>query len=92
MVMHQLFITQLLSPNASHKVKKHLKHKEGANAPGLAWDNTMLVLLDDGHLTINFYSDTRLVHLTSGSSVDIILWVVLIHTLCFARFSTSVPN
>jgi hypothetical protein len=38
MVMHQLFITQLLSPNASDKVKKHLKHKEGANAPGLAWN------------------------------------------------------
>jgi hypothetical protein len=37
MVMHQLFITQLLSLNASDKVKKHLKHKEGANAPGLAW-------------------------------------------------------
>jgi hypothetical protein len=36
MVMHQLFITQLLSPNASFKVIKHLKHKEGANAPGLA--------------------------------------------------------
>jgi hypothetical protein len=34
--MHQLFITQLLSPNASFKVIKHLKHKEGANAPGLA--------------------------------------------------------
>jgi hypothetical protein len=37
MVMHQLFITQLLSPNASFKVIKHLKHKEGANAPGLAF-------------------------------------------------------
>ncbi len=34
--MHQLFITQLLSPNASYNVIKHLKHKEGANAPGLA--------------------------------------------------------
>jgi hypothetical protein len=45
MVMHQLFITQLLSPNASDKVKKHLKHKEGANAPGLAWNNTTLVFV-----------------------------------------------
>jgi hypothetical protein len=45
MVMHQLFITQLLSPNASDKVKKHLKHKEGANAPGLAWKNTRLVFV-----------------------------------------------
>jgi hypothetical protein len=45
MVMHQLFITQLLSPNASDKVKKHLKHKEGANAPGLAWNNTTLLFV-----------------------------------------------
>jgi hypothetical protein len=45
MVMHQLFITQLLSPNASDKVKKHLKHKEGANAPELAWNNTTLVFV-----------------------------------------------
>jgi hypothetical protein len=36
MVMHQLFITQILSPNASDKVKKHLKYKERANASGLA--------------------------------------------------------
>jgi hypothetical protein len=35
--MHQLFFTQLLSPNALDKVKKHLKHKGGENAPGLAW-------------------------------------------------------
>jgi hypothetical protein len=34
--MHQLFITQLLSPNAPVKVIKHLKHNEGANALGLA--------------------------------------------------------
>jgi hypothetical protein len=45
MVMHQLVITQLLSPNASDKVKKHLKHKEGANAPELAWKNTRLVFV-----------------------------------------------
>jgi hypothetical protein len=34
--MHQLFITQLLSPNASYQVIKHLKHMGGENAPGLA--------------------------------------------------------
>jgi 2-keto-3-deoxy-6-phosphogluconate aldolase len=34
--MHQRFSTQLLSPNASNKVIKILKHKEVANAPGLA--------------------------------------------------------
>jgi hypothetical protein len=35
--MHQRFSTQLLSPNASNKVIKILKHKEVANALGLAW-------------------------------------------------------
>jgi hypothetical protein len=34
--MHQLFSTQLLSPNASYKVINILKHKERDNAPGLA--------------------------------------------------------
>jgi hypothetical protein len=43
-------------------------------------------------LTINFRFDTRLVHPSSGSLADIVLWVVLIHTLRFARFSASVPN
>jgi hypothetical protein len=50
------------------------------------------VLLDDDHLMISFCSDTRLVHPSSGSSVDIVLWVILIYTLFFARFSASVPN
>jgi hypothetical protein len=62
--MHQLFSTQLLSPNASNKVIKILKHKEGDNAPGLAWNNTTLVLLDVDHLTISFCSDTCFVHLS----------------------------
>jgi hypothetical protein len=34
--MQQLFSTQLLSPNASYKVIKILKHKERDKAPGLA--------------------------------------------------------
>jgi hypothetical protein len=34
--MHQLFSTQLLSPNASNKVIKILKHKERDNVSGLA--------------------------------------------------------
>jgi hypothetical protein len=34
--MQQVFNTQLLSPNASSKVIKILKHKEMDNAPGLA--------------------------------------------------------
>jgi hypothetical protein len=35
--MHQLFSTQHVSPNASYKVIKILKHKERDNASGLAW-------------------------------------------------------
>jgi uncharacterized protein YmfQ (DUF2313 family) len=34
--MQQLFSTQFLSPNASYKVIKILKHKEKDNASGLA--------------------------------------------------------
>jgi hypothetical protein len=34
--MQQVFNTQLLSPNASSKVIKILKHKKMDNAPGLA--------------------------------------------------------
>jgi hypothetical protein len=35
--MHQLFSTQLLSPNASYKVKRIFKTTmKGVNAPGLA--------------------------------------------------------
>jgi hypothetical protein len=33
-----LFSTQLLSPNASNKVIKILKHKERDNAPGFSWN------------------------------------------------------
>jgi hypothetical protein len=36
--MHQLFSTQLLSPNATYKVINILKHKERDNAPGLVWN------------------------------------------------------
>jgi hypothetical protein len=43
--MHQLFGTQLLSPNASNKVIKILKHKERDNASRLAWNNTTLVFV-----------------------------------------------
>jgi hypothetical protein len=47
---------------------------------------TLSVLLNEGHLTINFYSDICLVHPSSGTLADIVLWVVLIHTPRFARF------
>jgi hypothetical protein len=59
--MHQLFSTQLLSPNASYKVIKILKHKERDNALGLAWNNSRLVLvrqqsLDDHPLSWHSFS------------------------------------
>jgi Fe-S cluster biogenesis protein NfuA len=43
--MHQLFSTQLLSPNALYRVIKILKHKERDNAPVLARNNTRLVFV-----------------------------------------------
>jgi hypothetical protein len=49
--MHQLFSTQLLSPNASYKVIKILKHKERDNVPGLAW--VVLVLVQIIHLWVH---------------------------------------
>jgi hypothetical protein len=49
--MHQLFITQLLSPNASYKVIKHLNNKEGANASGLAWDKHYVSVVTFGWRT-----------------------------------------
>jgi hypothetical protein len=68
--MHQLFSTQLLSPNASYKVIKILKQqRKGVNAPGLAWNNTRLVFvrrrsLDDHPLSWHSFSLSifRLIH------------------------------
>jgi hypothetical protein len=59
--MHQLFSIKLLSPNASYKVIKILKHKERDNAPGLAWNDTRLVFvrrrsLDDHPLSWHSFS------------------------------------
>jgi hypothetical protein len=48
--MHQLFSTQLLSPNASNKVIKILKQQGGSKCTGACLDNTRLVLLDVDHL------------------------------------------
>jgi hypothetical protein len=48
---------------------------------GLPGINTKSVLLDEGYLTISFFPDICLVHPSSCSSTDIVLWVVLIHTL-----------
>jgi hypothetical protein len=62
--MHQLFSTQLLSPNASNKVIKILKHQEGGKCTGACLNNTRLVLLDGDHLAISLYSDTHsIIHL-----------------------------
>jgi hypothetical protein len=52
--MHQLFSTQLISPNASNKVIKILKQHEGGKCTGACLDNTRLVLLDVDHLTTIF--------------------------------------
>jgi hypothetical protein len=76
--MHQLFSTQLLSPNAPYKAIKILKHKERDNAPGLAWNNTRLVfvrrdLLVD-HLSAEHLLDLsifRLARLTTSSCGDV---------------------
>jgi hypothetical protein len=45
--MHQLFSTQLLSPNASNKVIKILKQQGDDKRTGACLGNTRLVLLDD---------------------------------------------
>jgi hypothetical protein len=50
--MHQLFNTQLLSPNASNKVIKILKQQGGGKCTGACLHNTTLVLLDADYLTI----------------------------------------
>jgi hypothetical protein len=50
--MHQLFSTQLLSPNASNKVIKILKQQGGGKCTGACLHNTTLVLLDADYLTI----------------------------------------
>jgi hypothetical protein len=51
--MHQLFSTQLLSPNTSNKVIKILKQQGGGKYTGACLGNTRLVLLDDDYFTIN---------------------------------------
>jgi hypothetical protein len=51
--MHQLFSTQLLSPNASNKVIKILKQQGGDKCTEACLNNTRLVLLGDEHLTIS---------------------------------------
>jgi hypothetical protein len=77
--MHQLFSTQLLSPNVSYKVIKILKQQgKRDNAPGLAWNNTRLVfvrrcLLDDYPSAEHMLDLTifRLVRLTTSSCWDV---------------------
>jgi hypothetical protein len=52
---------------ASEKDFKNIK--EGGKCTGACLSNTRLVLLDDVHLTISLYSDTRsIVHLQVGPS------------------------
>jgi hypothetical protein len=71
--MHQLFSTQLLSPNASFKVIKLFKTEGGGKCTGACLNNTRLVLLSGDHLAISFCVGTRLDYPSSGSSLSIIL-------------------
>jgi hypothetical protein len=43
--MHQRFITKLLSPNASNKVIKILKHQGGGECTGACLNNIRLVFV-----------------------------------------------
>jgi hypothetical protein len=43
--MHQRFSTQLLSPNASNKVIKILKHQGGGECTGACLNNTRLLFV-----------------------------------------------
>jgi hypothetical protein len=71
--MHQLFSTQLLSPNALNKVIKILKHQGGGKCTGACLDNTRLVLLGDDHLTTIHCLGTCSDYPSSGSSISITL-------------------
>jgi hypothetical protein len=53
--------------------KSFKNNKEVANAPGLAWDNTKLVLLIDDHLVSISHSGTLSDHPSLGSFTSIIL-------------------
>jgi hypothetical protein len=72
--MHQRFSTQLLSPNASNKVIKILKHQGGGKCTGACLNNTRLVLLDDVHLASILGLGTRFDYPSSDSSISIIMW------------------
>jgi hypothetical protein len=70
--MHQLFSTQLLSPNASYKVIKILKQQGGDKCTGACLDNTRLVLLDVDHLvTILCLGIRQIIHLQVRSSASL---------------------
>jgi hypothetical protein len=71
--MHQLFSTQLLSPNASYKVIKILKQHEGGKCTGACLNNTRLVLLDDVNLMSIPHLGIRSDYPSSSSSIIIIM-------------------
>jgi hypothetical protein len=74
--MHQLFSTQLLSPNASYKVIKILKDQGGGKCTGAFLDNTTLVLLGGDHLAISFCLGTCSDYPSSGSAISITLRLI----------------
>jgi hypothetical protein len=78
--MHQLFSTQLLSPNASNKAIKILKQQGGGKCTGTCLDNTRLVLLGGNQpfvLALIQSAIFRLIpqhHLGEKPTLNIILW------------------
>jgi hypothetical protein len=73
--MHQRFSTKLLSPNASNKVIKILKHQGGGKCTGACLNNTRLVLIGGDHLAIILWLGTRSDYPSSGSFISIILQI-----------------
>jgi hypothetical protein len=91
--MHQLFSTQLLSPNASNKVIKILKHQGGGKCTGTCLDNTRLVLLDDVCLTTIFCLDIRqIIHLQVRPTDDVVLRRCSLSALSWGRLSSRLPH
>jgi hypothetical protein len=75
--MHQLFSTQLLSPNASNKVIKILKHKgKGIMHRGLPGINTTLVFVSRRSLDGQPFglALVQIIHLQVGLTDDVVLW------------------
>jgi hypothetical protein len=71
--MHQRFSTQLLSPNASNKVIKILKHQAGGECTGACLSNTRLVFVRRRPLDDQPLFRYSLHYPPSGLSISIIM-------------------